>query len=368
MNNVGMKMRKLLHQALAQFNSGIWATLSGILLTILFISLALLTVGKNPLEAFVSIFQGAFGSRNAIAEVLVKMSPLLLAGLGTAIAFRCQIWNIGAEGQLLVGALAASLVALFLPNLPPVLSLVVAISAAILAGGLWAGIAGILKVKLGTSEIINTIMLNYVAIFLINYLLRGPLKDSASYVPQTSIFPDQFLFPIIMPLTRLHLGIILALVAAVVVYIIQWKTPVGFNIIAVGSNPKAAKVGGISVAANIVIAMLISGGLSGMAGANEVFGLYHRFLDGVSAGYGFSAMAVAILGNLNPIGITVFSFILAALRVGADHMQRQMGVPASIVYLIEGMLIVFIQGRYMLPRLVSFLRGRNIILKSSKDE
>lgn len=344
----------------------IWPSLSGIVLTILCISLALILIGKDPRAAFVSIIDGAFGSRNAFAEVLVKSSPLLLAGLGTAFAFRCQVWNIGAEGQLLIGALAASLVALFLPGLPPVISLVAAIGFAILAGGLWSGLAGFLKVKLGASEIINTIMLNYVALYLINYLLRGPLKDPASYVPQTSIFPDQFLFPLIMPPTRLHIGILLAIVSAIVVYIILWKTPLGYNVIAVGSNPRAARVGGISVAASMVIAMLVSGGLSGLAGANEVFGLHHRLLDGVSAGYGFSAMAVAILGNLHPVGITIFSFIFAALRVGADHMQRQLGVPSSIVYLVEGLLIVFIQGRNLLPLLFSHLHPKQT--KISKPE
>lgn len=340
-----------------------WPLASGILLTILFISIILLLMGKNPIVAFNQIIDGAFGSPNAVAEVLVKTGPLLLAGLGTAFAFRCQIWNIGAEGQILIGALAASVFCLFFPNVPPVLSIILAILAAMLAGGLWASIAGFLKVKLGASEIINTIMMNYIAIYLVNYLVRGPLQDVASYVPQSKTFAPQYWLPLIMPPTRLHLGIILAVLAAGVVYIILWKTPLGFNIIAVGANSRAARVGGIAVSLNMVIAMFISGALSGIAGANEVLGLYHRLLDGVAAGYGFSAMTVAILGGLHPIGITIFSFIFAALRVGADHMQREMAVPASLVYLVEGLLIVFIQGRYILPKLINFIRGRLVKAK-----
>ncbi len=336
----------------------VWPLASAVLLTVIFISIILLFLGKNPLVAFGAIVNGAFGSRNALAEVLVKTGPLLLAGLGTAFAFRCQIWNIGAEGQLLIGALAASVFSLLFPGIPPILSIILAILAAMTAGGLWAGLAGILKVKLGASEIINTIMMNYIAIYLVNYLVRGPLQDVASYVPQSQTFAPQYWLPLIMPPTRLHLGIILAILAAIIVYVILWKTPLGFNIIAVGSNARAARVGGISVSLNLVIAMFISGALSGVAGANEVLGLYHRMLDGVAAGYGFSAMTVAILGGLHPIGIAIFSFVFAALRVGADHMQREMAVPSSLVYLVEGMLIVFVQGRYILPKLLTVIRTR----------
>jgi simple sugar transport system permease protein len=345
-------------QLLKYFQLKIWPLVSAVLLTIFFVSVALILIGKDPLRAFEAIATGAFGSRNALAEVLVKTSPLLLAGLGTAFAFRCQIWNIGAEGQLLMGALGASIFSLLFPGTPPVLSIILALLAAIVAGGLWGGLAGLLKVKLGASEIINTIMMNYIAIYLINYLVRGSLKDTASYVPQSAVFSSQFWLPVILPPTRLHLGIMIAVLAAVIVYIILWKTPFGFNIITVGSNIRAAKVGGINVSLNLVIAMFISGALSGIAGASEVLGLHHRLLDGVSAGYGFSAMTVAILGGLHPVGITIFSFVFAALRVGADHMQRAIGVPSSLVYLVEGLLIVFVQGRYILPRLLASIRKK----------
>jgi ABC-type uncharacterized transport system permease subunit len=342
----------------------VWPLASAAMLTVVFISVILLLIGKDPLVAFEAIITGAFGSRNALAEVIVKTVPLLLAGLGTAFAFRCQIWNIGAEGQLLIGALAASVFCLLFPGIPPVLSIVLALITAMVAGGLWASLAGFLKVKLGASEIINTIMMNYIAIYLINYLVRGPLKDTASYVPQSPSFVSQYWLPLIMPPTRLHLGILLAVLGAVIVYIILWKTPLGFNIIAVGANARAARVGGISVSLNMIIAMFISGALSGVAGANEVLGLYHRLLDGVSAGYGFSAMTVAILGGLHPVGIAIFSFVFAALRVGADHMQREMGVPSSLVYVVEGMLIVFVQGRYILPKLLANIHMR---VKKAKE-
>lgn len=268
------------------------------------------------------------------------------------------MWNIGGEGQLLMGALAASCVSLAVPGWPGWAIIVLVALAAFVAGGAWAGIAGFLKARLGASEIINTIMLNYVAIYLVNWLVRGPLKDPASYVPQSPVFPAQAWLPQILPQTRVHAGIVLAILAAVAVYVLLWRTSLGFSVIAVGSNPKAARAGGISVASTMVMAMFISGGLAGLAGAGEVLGLYHRMLDGVSAGYGFSAMAVAILGHLHPAGVSVFAFLFAALRVGADAMQRQLGVPAAVVRLIEGTVIIFLQGRHMLPALLSRPRHR----------
>ena len=339
-----------------QFITNAALPLVALFFAMLLSSLVIIVLGKDPLIAFGVISSGAFGNRNAIAEVLVKTTPLLLVGLGTAFAFRCQMWNIGAEGQLLIGALASSWFCLLFPNIPPVISIILALTVAFIAGGIWAGIAGYLKVKLGASEIINTIMMNYIAIFLVNYLVRNPLKDKEMYVPQSALFAPQYWLPKVIPTTRLHLGIIVAALAVIAIYIVLRFTTLGFEVIAVGSNPKAAQLGGILPAKSMVIAMFISGGLAGLAGAGEVLGLYHRILDGVSAGYGFSAMAVAILGNLQPFNISIFAFLLAALRVGADQMQRQMGVPAALIYLIEGLVIIFIQGKLIFSIIIYKLR------------
>lgn len=352
-----------LPKILTALQQRIGPSLSALLLAILFSSVAILLINGNPILAFAAIFEGAFGNPNALAEVLVKTSPLLLAGLGTAFAFRCQMWNIGAEGQMLMGALAASSVSLALPGVPGFLGIILALTAAFVVGGIWAGIAGYLKVRLGASEIINTIMLNYIAVYVISYLVRGPLKDTASYVPLSPMFAPQYWLPQILPPTRLHIGILFAILAALVIFIVLWYTPFGFRVIAVGSNPKAARLGGISVAGSMVLAMFISGGLAGLAGAGEVLGLYRRLLDGVSAGYGFSSMAIAILGGLHPIGVSIFAFFFAALRVGADHMQRQLGVPAALVHLIEGMVIIFVQGRYILPGIVAGLQKKVRMIK-----
>jgi general nucleoside transport system permease protein len=343
------------------------ASISALGLALIFSTIAILLLGKNPLEAFRSILEGGFGSRYALTEVLVKSSPLILAALGTAIAFRCKMWNIGVEGQLVIGGAAASTVALAFPDLPAFLLLLLAFLASFLAGGFWAGIAGFLKARYNASEIINTIMLNYVAIYLVEVLVRGPLKDAQGYVPQSARFAPQAWLPILVENTRLHAGFILALIAIGAGAFFLTRTVLGFSIIAVGSNPKAAEASGISIERHMVLAMFISGGLAGLAGAGEVLGLHHKLLDGFSAGYGFSAMAAAILGGLNPVGVGIFSFFFAALRVGADHMQRQIGVPIALVYLIEGTVIIFLQGREMLPMVFSGLRKKVLQIQHTEQ-
>jgi len=344
--------------------SRIWnkisAPISALSLTLIFSAIAILLLGKNPAEAFQSIIVGAFGSRYSITEVLVKSSPLILAALGTAIAFRCKMWNIGVEGQILIGGAAASAVVLAFPSLPGFLLVLLAILASFLAGGFWAGIAGYLKARYKASEIINTIMLNYVAIYLVELLVRGPLKDPTGFVPQSARFVPHAWLPILVQNTRLHAGFIFALIALLAGSFFLTKTTLGFNIIAVGSNPKAAEASGISIYHHMIVAMFISGGLAGLAGAGEVLGLHHKLVSGFSAGYGFSAMAAAILGGLNPLGVGIFSFLFAALRVGADHMQRQMAVPIALIYLMEGTVIIFLQAREMLPNALSQLRNKAV--------
>ena len=362
-------MQTLRQRAVARLSKmGLGSSILALLFAALFTLAAVLLIGKDPLAVTPAILEGAFGSKNGFAEVLVKTSPLLLAGLGTAFAFRCQMWNIGVEGQLLMGALAASVVSLSMPNAPGFFIVAIALIASFLSGGFWAGIAGFLKAKIGASEIITTIMLNYVAIYLVNFLVRGPLKDESGYVPQSPPIPQQAWLLRILPPSRLHVGIVIAVLAAILVYYILWRTPFGFSVIAVGSNPRAARAGGISVSRSMVMAMFISGGLAGLAGAGEVMGLHHRMLDGISAGYGFSAIAVAILGGLHPAGIAIWSFLLAALRVGADHMQRQLGVPAALVLLLEGSVILFLQGRKTLSRMWTSKRLAEAAWKRLKGE
>ncbi|MGA9398313.1 MAG: ABC transporter permease, partial [Anaerolineaceae bacterium] len=284
--------------------------LSALILAILFSALTMALIGRNPLIAFPMIISGAFASKISIAEVLVKTTPLLIVGIGTAFAFRCQMWNIGAEGQMLIGALCAGGVALASPEMPAIALIPLAVVAAFIGGGIWGGIAGFLKATRGASEIINTIMLNYVAVYLTNYLVTGPLKET-KYLPQSKLFPLTANLPQLMLPTRLNIGLLIGILSAVIIAIILWRTSLGFSIFAVGTNIKAARTGGISVGTTMTAAMFVSGGLAGIAGAVEVLGLYHRIMDGTSAGYGFSAMAVAILGALNPLGIAVFAFLFA---------------------------------------------------------
>jgi simple sugar transport system permease protein len=227
--------------------------------------------GANPLVAYQALFKGAFGSRNNIIETLVKSTPILFVALGVTFAFRCSVWNIGSEGQLHIGAVGATLAGLAMksltPDLPPILAIPVMIVAGFLFGGLYASFAGVLKVKWEVNEVITTIMMNFVAILFVQYLTFGPLIDPAALgQPMSAYILEAAQLPRLLARSRLHLGVVLAVVAAVLVYIVLWKTTLGYQIRAVGANPRAAKHAGINVPRSIFVAMIISGGLAGMAG------------------------------------------------------------------------------------------------------
>src|SRR5512139_2772119 len=231
----------------------------------------LLALQANPIEAYAALFQGAFGSWNAVADSAVKAVPLLLVGLGTCIAFRGGVVNIGGEGQLVVGAIASTAVGLAFPTWPALIVVPLALLAGFLAGGLWGGIAGVLKARFRVNEILSTIMLNAIAVQIMNYLLRGPMLDpaqftSASRIPQTERLSQAFLLARLVP-TRLHLGALIAVILAVLVWVLLWRTTVGYRIRAVGQNPDAARYAGINVSRYIVLSLALSGALGGLGGA-----------------------------------------------------------------------------------------------------
>ncbi len=307
--------------------------------------LSITAVGSDVGKAFAGFIRGAFGSTYAVSEVLVRATPLLLAGLGVSIGFNTGFFNIGAEGQIYMGATAATVVGLFLPGLPAWLLLPLAIVASLLAGGIWSAVPGLLKARLGLSEVINTIMFNYISIGIVGILVRTALKDPQYPLPMSPELPEAMSLPTLLEGTRLHAGFIVALVAAMIVFVLMKKTPVGMTMRVVGLNPRAASVAGISVPASVVIASSLSGALAGAAGAVEVAGIHHKLLEGISPGFGYLAIIVSLLGRNSPAGVVAASLGIAILQVGSMTMQRQAGVPTSISWIIMGLLVLLILGR-----------------------
>jgi len=311
----------------------------------------LFILGANPVEAYGAMWEGAFGSANAIAETLVKATPLLLVGLGICIAFRGSVINIGGEGQMVVGAIMATLVGLTLVDLPGWLVITLSLLAGFIGGGVWGAIPGFLKAYFNVNEILSTIMMNAIAVQGMNFLLRGPMIDPAqaeleSKIPQTARLLDAFRLPRLVP-TRLHLGAAIAVVLAVLVYILLWRTTLGYRIRAVGQNPHASRYAGINVKQHIVIALLLSGAFAGLAGATQVFGVNYRMItDGSATGFtgsaGFNGIVAALFGQLHPLGTIPASVFFGAMLVGANKMQRVVQVPSALITTLNGLVVVFV--------------------------
>lgn len=305
-------------------------------------SLLILISGGNPFSAYYSIGTGAFGSLYAFTETLVKTIPLLFVAVGLSLAFSCRIWNIGAEGQLYMGALASAWLGVRIGGTSSWLVLPLIILGSFLAGGLWGAIAGVLKSAFRVNEIITTIMMNFIAMYGVSYLIHNPLRDPSGYLPQTAPVPLEARFSPLIAHTRLHSGILLALISALILYLILRKTVFGYQLRAVGFNPKAAWVAGINISSIYIIVMGLSGGFAGLAGMGEVAGIHYRLMDNISQGYGFTGIVVALLGRLNPGGIVLASIFIAALLVGSDSMQRTQGLPGSLVLVIQGLIVLLV--------------------------
>lgn len=334
--------------------------LIAILLALLLSAGLILAVGANPVVAFRALLIGAFGNANSLAETLLKATPLLLAGLGMCAAFTCRIWNIGAEGQLYMGALAATIVGVYVPFPSKIVAIPGLMLASFLAGGCWAAIPGWLKGRFGVSEIITTIMMNYIAIFLISYMVHAPLRDTKGYLPQSEPLGAAATLPVLFPKTRLHLGILLGIAGAVLLYFILTKTTLGYQIRVVGHNPLAGKYGGMNVGRVIVASMMLSGGFAGLAGMAEVAGVHHRLLEHISPGYGYTAIVVALLAYLHPLAVIFVSILFAGLIVGADAMQRMAGLPAALAYVVQGLIVLLVLGsEYFVKKHLQTLKIEN---------
>jgi len=332
---------------------------AAVLLALLIGAVFLVVLGANPWTAYKALFVGAFGSTNAIADTIVKATPLLFVGLGICISFRGGVLNIGGEGQLVVGAVSATALALSFPHWPGWLLISASLLVGMIAGAIWGGLAGFLKAYFNVNEILSTIMLNYIAVFGMNYLLRGPMMDPlqiklGSFIPQTARLPRAADLPRLIP-TRLHLGAGIAVLFAILVYVFLWRTTIGFRIRTVGKNLRAAVGAGIPVKRYMVLSLLLAGALSGLGGAVEVLGLHHRmFTDGSAFGFtgsaGFNGIVAALFGQLHPLGAIPASFLLGALLTGANKMQRVVQVPSALMGAINGLIVLFVVGSEILRR------------------
>ncbi len=309
-----------------------------------------------------ALFIGAFGSPSEILaaltsgdtaalrealypffESLVAATPYIFGGLSVALGFRVGLFNIGAEGQLFMGAIFATYVGYSITGLPMFIHMPLAFLAGALGGALWGFIPGFLKARTGAHEVINTIMMNYIAFRLSDWLLNGPMQRPESFNPVSpNIMDSAKLYRFFQDPIRFHLGFFIALLMAWLVYWLLWKTKWGFSLRMVGLNPRAARYAGVSVAMGIILGMTLAGGLAGMAGTNEVLGVNYYMAQAFSSGYGFDSIAIALLGNSHPAGVVLSALLFGALRNGATNMQLAAGIPIDIINILQAMILVFI--------------------------
>lgn len=329
-------------RAEATARNRILALATALIAALVLCGLLFLAVGVNPLSAFGALLQGAFGTWRAATETLVKATPLIFTGLATAVAFRARLWNIGAEGQVFAGAMFAYWCQSAIAGTSPLLQLPVVIVGALVGGGLYAGLAAILKTRFRVDEVISTVMLNYIIVYALSLLLlKGPWSEAGGFFEQTAKVDPASQLPILFDKTRLHLGFLVALAAAALVWLLVKRTPMGFEIRAAGSNLRALEVQGTNKARVILMVMLISGALAGLAGMSEVYGVHYRVKAGALATYGYTGIIVAILGQLNPWGVVIAAILFGALVNGATFMQIKTGVPSALIYAIEAIILLF---------------------------
>lgn len=313
----------------------------------------LLAIGADVLKTYLVILTEPLKNKIGITEVLLRMVPLTIIALGITVAYRCGIINIGAEGQMAVGILATTAVALGFPGLPRMVLIPLAILAGAAGGAAWGFIPGFLRSKLDVSELLSTVMLNYIAAQLYTFFLRGPMLDPAemtmgSGTPQSMRLTKNLDLNRFISGTRIHSGIFIALALALFIFLLLWKTSYGFKMRAAGASERAARYGGINVPKYLIIAMMISGAFAGIAGAVEIAGVHRRAIEGVTSGYGFSGIVVALFGGLHPAGILPAAFFFGLLIYGADMTQRLVGVPANMVQVLQGIIILVIVATKMI--------------------
>jgi ABC-type uncharacterized transport system permease subunit len=327
-------------------------------------AILIVCIGGNPIEAFYYLFKGAFGTSSNIGETVIKAVPLIFTGLAATFAYRCGVFNLGAQGQFVMGAVVSIWIATTLTGIPAVLHIIISITCGALAGGLWAVIPGVLKITRGLNEMIVSIMLNYIAILFMGYLYSAPLREGS--VPQTAAVTAKL--GRVFSESRIHVGIIIALLIAVIVYYFLFYTSWGFKLRSVGLNATAAEYNGFPVKKLMLLSLIISGAIAGIGGSVELHGTQYRLMAGFGDGYGFDGVSIALIGQLNPIGTVLVAYLFAVLRKGATTMQVGTGMPTSVIDIIQALVIVFaVAGSALtnLPKIRQYLTNRS--QKSKKE-
>ncbi len=300
-------------------------------------------LGHNPIHALSIFLIAPVSDVYGFAELCVKAAPIMLCAIGLALTFKAQVWNIGAEGQLLMGGLAASAVALQLLDVESGLALPIVLFSGMLGGAAWGVLAAWLRNRFNANEILTTIMFNYIALYLLLYFVHGSLKDPEGYgFPQSALFADSALLPILIEDTRLHIGILFALFAVVATWTFLSRSFLGFQIKVLGLDSNAAKLSGFKHKRLVILVMLISGALAGLAGAGEVTGPIGQLIPSISPGYGYAAIIVAFLGRLHPVGIFFASLLMALIYMGGELAQIELKMPLAVTSLFQGMLLFYL--------------------------
>ena len=317
-----------------------------VLIPMIAIALALLVgavfimiAGKSPVEAYSYLLKGAFGSKPAFGETLVKATPLIFTGLAATISYKCGMYNLGGEGQFLMGAVAAVWIGTCYPSIPAALRLVLCLVVAGVAGLLWGAIPGLLRTYRNVNEMIITIMLNQIAVLFMSFMFCGPLKEAN--IPQTAAVDDSIKLARFFGTTRAHTGIFIALIIAVLMYYFMYYTYKGFQFRAVGYNMEASRVNGFSVQRIMMLGFMISGAIAGLGGGVELLGSSYRLQSGFGSGFGFNGVAIALIGQLHPLGTVLVAYLFAVLNCGANAMQAATGITTSVIDIIEAIIIIF---------------------------
>lgn len=305
-------------------------------------STLIIPLGINPLIAYYEMFKGAWGSKLALSETLVRFTPLLFTGVAVALAFLGRFWNIGAEGQLYLGATVATFFGISFYGIPSYIIIPIMIIAGFIGGSIAALLPAILRSKYGIDEVVTTLLLNWIIYFMMQALIYGPWRNPVSAWPESPAITKEAELIRIIPGTRVHAGLFIALTIAIIYYIIYKKGYWGFELKLLGMNPKAAYVQGIDVVRNIMIIALISGGIAGIAGAVEVMGIHFHLREALSHGYGYTGIVIAMLGLLHPIGVILAAFFMATVETGSQAMHRATGIPYPLAFVIEGVTLIFV--------------------------
>ncbi len=342
--------------------SGLGAPVFAAVVAIIIGGIVVVSIGFNPLIVYGSLFSGAFGNSVNIGNTLAGSVPLILTGLGIAIAFKAGLFNIGADGQYWVGAIAAVWCGYHFNNLPNLIHIIVCLVAGMIAGGLWGGIIpGFTKAYVGAHEVITTMMMSYIGILLAKYLIEGGPMQQKGYNPESPQIPDSNWLSTLIQGSSLTTGFLIAIVVAIVTWWLLKKTTFGFQLRSVGLNQRASRYAGMNVPLYTILALTLSGVFSGLAGGVQMLAVDHRLLDGFTAGYGYTGIVVALLARNNPFGVILSAIFFSALSTGGQNMQAVSGIPASLTDVLTGLIVFFVAAEQLVPEFIRWYRKKRTL-------